>query len=247
MFSFLLIFVINIIWCISQIFAQKLPNRQAYENLKLNLKSIQQDCGEICNTNITGVPGKFFEGIKKETNCEALYSNPYIDEPSEFKIPPEFIPKWLKSHFTYNGKVPVNYNYMDNTKRLDEDFAWTDEKGDWKGPHKIRAELIQNGTYIGPYGVDHTQALKDLMKNYLDLPNKRVLVIGSWRPWIEMFVLKFGAKEITSIDVQKIQCTHPKITMLTNQEFNQKYLRGELPKFDLVISISSIEHSGLGR
>ena len=102
-------------------------------------------------------------------------------------------------------------------------------------------------TYIGPYGVDHTQALKDLMKNYLDLPNKRVLVIGSWRPWIEMFVLKFGAKEITSIDVQKIQCTHPKITMLTNQEFNQKYLRGELPQFDVVISISYIEHSGLGR
>jgi hypothetical protein len=38
---------------------------------------------------------KFYEQIVKDINCSALFSNPYIDAPSEFDKPPVEIPTYL--------------------------------------------------------------------------------------------------------------------------------------------------------
>ena len=85
------------------------------------------------------------------------------------------------------------------------------------------------------------------MKNYLKVKDKEILIIGSWRPWLEIIALVNGAKEVTSTDYQKIHCDRPNLKLMTTYEFNEKYLKGELPQYDIVISISSVEHSGLGR
>ena len=85
------------------------------------------------------------------------------------------------------------------------------------------------------------------MKNHLKVKDKEILIIGSWRPWLEIIALVNGAKEVTSTDYQKIYCDRPNLKLMTTYEFNEKYLNGELPQYDVVISISSVEHSGLGR
>ena len=85
------------------------------------------------------------------------------------------------------------------------------------------------------------------MKNHLKVKDKEILIIGSWRPWLEIIALVNGAKEVTSTDYQKIYCDRPNLKLMTTYEFNEKYLNGELPQYDIVISISSVEHSGLGR
>ena len=85
------------------------------------------------------------------------------------------------------------------------------------------------------------------MKNHLKVKDKEILIIGSWRPWLEIIALVNGAKEVTSTDYQKIYCDRPNLRLMTTYEFNEKYLNGELPQYDIVISISSVEHSGLGR
>ena len=38
-----------------------------------------------------------------------------------------------------------------------------------------------------------------------------------------------------------------KILVMTHKELKEKFLNGTVTKFDLVISYSSLEHSGLGR
>ena len=74
-----------------------------------------------------------------------------------------------------------------------------------------------------------------------------VLVIGSETPWIEVMALMHGAKSVTSVDYGKIQCDDSRILVMTHKEMKEKYLKGSLAKFDIVISYSSLEHFGLGR
>ena len=72
-------------------------------------------------------------------------------------------------------------------------------------------------------------------------------MIGSQTPWIEVLLLESGAAHVTSLDYVDIKSGHAKITTIGLKELRSKYLDGTLPKFDVMVSISSLEHSGLGR
>ena len=74
-----------------------------------------------------------------------------------------------------------------------------------------------------------------------------VLVIGSETPWIEVMALMHGAKSVTSVDYGKIQCDDSRILVMTHEKIKEEYVKGNMTKFDIVISFSSLEHSGLGR
>jgi hypothetical protein len=45
----------------------------------------------------------------------------------------------------------------------------------------------------------------------------------------------------------QIKNQHPLVEPLTPEEFSTKFLEGTLPRFDSVVTFSSLEHSGLGR
>ena len=72
-------------------------------------------------------------------------------------------------------------------------------------------------------------------------------MIGSQTPWIEVLLLESGASHVTSLDYVDIKSGHDKITTIGPKDLRSKYLDGTLPKFDVMVSISSLEHSGLGR
>ena len=73
----------------------KLSNKEIYENLKKRIKSVKESCGQVCDTTIQGEPGKYYQALKKEVNCEALFTNPDLDAEGEFQFPPKKIPKYL--------------------------------------------------------------------------------------------------------------------------------------------------------
>ena len=74
------------------------------------------------------------------------------------------------------------------------------------------------------------------------LINKSVAVIGSQTPWIEALALNHHAKEVTTVEYNVPTCEHPQIKTLSYTEFEKSN-----KKFDVIITYSSIEHSGLGR
>ncbi len=41
--------------------------------------------------------------------------------------------------------------------------------------------------------------------------DKRVLVIGSTNPWVEVLVLSRGATDIVTVDYQRLTVDHPKV------------------------------------
>ena len=75
----------------------------------------------------------------------------------------------------------------------------------------------------------------------------KALVIGSQNPWLELMLLRLGADHVTTVDYQEITCEHPNITIITQYDLNKLYVEGKAPSFDIMVSYSSLEHSGLGR
>ena len=105
---------------------------------------------------------------------------------------------------------------------------------------------------------------------------KRVLVIGSMTPWIEATFLAAGARSVVTLEYRAIDARHPQVCasftavrknepsiiicvccpfcvlmkqmeVLTYSEIRSKFLEGSLEHFDIAVTFSSVEHSGLGR
>ena len=72
-----------------------------------------------------------------------------------------------------------------------------------------------------------------------------MLVIGSQSPWLESILISKGARLVTTFDYIRIVNEHPNIETLLPTEMSKKYEDGV--RFDVMITFSSIEHSGLGR
>jgi hypothetical protein len=91
------------------------------------------------------------------------------------------------------------------------------------------------------YGVTD-QWLYAMFSKYSDsIKGKKVAIIGSTTPWYECIVLAYGGHPVT-IEYNKIICSDPRIEVMTVEEYAQN------PQvFDAILSVSSIEHDGLGR
>lgn len=69
-----------------------------------------------------------------------------------------------------------------------------------------------------------------------------VLVIGSEEPCYESLALFYGANKITVVEYQPLESIYNKIKVFTVKEFEN-----DNTIYDSSLSISSVEHSGLGR
>ena len=54
-------------------------NTEPFNRLKSILEEIKASCGNICSTNDTGVPGKYYNVIWKDFDCKDLFSNEDFD------------------------------------------------------------------------------------------------------------------------------------------------------------------------
>jgi len=80
-----------------------------------------------------------------------------------------------------------------------------------------------------------------------EVTGKNVLVIGSQSPWVEGICLGAGAAHVFTLEYAEITTNHPRVTTLAPPEFLARARAGALPRFDVVVTASSLEHSGLGR
>ena len=242
---------------------QDMTNKEAYNVAKQNLVEIRKSCGEICETDIEierSTGGKFYKSLKKRFDCEALWSNPLIDEPSRFCSPPSIVPKWLKPQLTYNGRVGLEQYYFDAEPGLTFHVRSNilSKKGQilelksfqeyWtKQSIEDQMEYARKGWLAGSYGKAVLNEMKEAIDNYMDVKDKHILVIGSEKPWIEVLLLLAGAQHVTAFDYNTINTNHPQVTALTPMQLREMVLNGTAPTYDGMISFSSIEHSGLAR
>jgi hypothetical protein len=110
------------------------------------------------------------------------------------------------------------------------------------------AELItrhKRGSRIGAYGLYEERSLRNAVRAY-SIAGKDGAVIGSAFPWVEAILFAHGAHNLTTIEYGTIVSHVPNHRAFTPIEFGISFLDRPI-QFDFVASISSLEHSGLGR
>jgi hypothetical protein len=154
---------------------------------------------------------------------------------------PRQIPEDLRSDFTLKGKIPV-YDYYFNDLVPENTISWhnTYLKSfiDRFSLYNIRHGLHGEEPYGGA-----AQLHLIAFEKYIDsIKNKKVAVIGSQTPWIEAILVNCGAKEVTVVEYNVPICNNEIIKAISYTDFCKSS-----EKYDVIVSYSSIEHSGLGR
>jgi hypothetical protein len=223
-------------------------NNRSYVDL---FKIQQRICGELCqpgpwrNTTLDYSVKQLQDWyVSKAVDCPRLFSKEVDDilESPPFEAPPRELP--LRDAFTLGGHVPVNDWFFGgsgtsaiSTPRIPR---WTN------GTILRYKDALARRVLSGTYGAGPTNAFADILKQ-VNLTGLHVMVIGSAKPWAEVAALAAGARLVITLEYGKIVSEWPQIRTLTPSEFNEHYRNGTLPKIDIAISYSSLEHSGLGR
>jgi len=199
---------------------------------------------------------------QKSFDCQLLFQSAVHDlpSPSFMSKPLRDIPDILKADYLYNGRIKYHKRYMDSnfpTNRTSkitsiEDYGlYTNKQWSKKTfDQKIKAVKAKDWDRIeSAYGGKEAQVLHDTLILYKDkIVGKKALVIGSETPWIEAMILALGADHVTTLEYNKIVSTHPQHDAILPSDLSEKFKsNGYKALFDVIVSYSSLEHSGLTR
>jgi SAM-dependent methyltransferase len=137
----------------------------------------------------------------------------------------------LRKEFSLDGKIKIGDFYC-KPKADNSAMTYTTQQ------IQKYEELIskEKGLYYCETDIWLYQALKKH-----SIKDKEVIIIGSEQPWYETIACVYSGNGCSCLEYNKRICESDKIKYYQYDTYN------ELPKFDACISISSIEHSGLGR
>lgn len=147
---------------------------------------------------------------------------------------PREIPPHLYAEYTLGGQVPMSEYFWDDSYPPSQPLVFKIDE--------VNA-LIQKAKNHNTYYYGDTDAyLYAMLDKYSDSINgKSVAIVGSTTPWYESIVLAYGGRP-TTIEYNVISSEDPRIKTMTVAEYAKNPI-----KFDCIVSISSIEHDGLGR
>ncbi|MFZ4772602.1 MAG: DUF268 domain-containing protein [Chlamydiia bacterium] len=146
--------------------------------------------------------------------------------------PPREIDPSLYNAYTLDNQIPVLHRYLDDSYSSDTPRFWSKSSVD-----KNIAAVREGKSFY--YGTTDQFLYKMLSRR--SIQGKRVLIVGSQNPIYEAVVLAFGGYPVT-VEYNNIETDDPRLEIYTVEQF-----RNNTEKFDAILSISSIEHDGLGR
>jgi hypothetical protein len=140
------------------------------------------------------------------------------------------IPAALFNAFTMEGRIPLFHWYLDHSSSQPELYS-KEIINQYIEKIKRRESFYYGAT---------DEWLYQALEKY-PIYGKEVAIVGSTIPWYESVVIAYGGRP-TTIEYNPIVTDDDRLTPVTVAEFNQ-----HPRQFDVVLSISSIEHDGLGR
>ena len=224
--------------------------------MDLRLQRIQTSCGALCDTRRPTRGDCNFRAqcighTTAPVDCGWLLADGTgLDAQREQAIAPREPPARWHDEFTMHGRYPVRPMYRDDPSEARVGHAVggnaTVASPDWDEARiNSMAEHAARGTMWPRYNQLNRALIRGM--RHANLTNKRVLVIGSTSPWVEAICLAAGAAQVVTLEYARIVTNHPLVTTLVPAEFLARARRGALPRFDRVVTASSVEHSGLGR
>ena len=144
--------------------------------------------------------------------------------------PPKRIPEELASQFTMGHQIPIQRWYLNDV--VSKPLNWTEQSSGWN----LRSVEKKKRRYYG----ETDQLLYNALEKH-SIRDKDVAIIGSESPWYEC-ICTFYRANVSTIEYRKIHCDIPNLIVMTPDEHE-----ANPRKYDVVLSISSLEHDGLGR
>ena len=151
-----------------------------------------------------------------------------------FASPPRDIPSELLDAYTQNQTIPTFTWYFDETVETQGHRIYYKEQVQ-------KLILKAKNRHQNYYGITDKWLYELIDKNPRLVKGKKVAIVGSNIPWYEAIVLSYGGYP-TTIEYNQIHMEDKRLKYLSVDALKQSS-----EKFDLVISISSFEHDGLGR
>ena len=112
-------------------------------------------------------------------------------------------------------------------------------------------ETVENNadrfSSCGAYG---NSACEETSVKYNEYIKDKVgMVLGTQVPWAEAGLLTYGAKEVITVEYNKIDSSHPQVKTIHPTEVAKSYIETphKFQKVDFILTFSSLEHDGLGR
>lgn len=107
---------------------------------------------------------------------------------------------------------------------------------------------VASGASGGTYGLHVIAALLSTLRSLpLSLNGAVALVMGTEIPWVEALLLNEGVNLVWTFEYSQINVTHPRMRAKTSQAIAVDVLEERFVPVDIIVSFSSLEHSGLGR
>lgn len=138
--------------------------------------------------------------------------------------------------YTMNGTIPIYDWYINETES--STINWTDEVVDDFLSRFTKENIISGKHGRESYNDGSLMHVKAFEK--YKITGKKIAVIGSLTPWIEAIAINFGNTDVTTVEYNVPICN--KIKTISYDDFVNSS-----EKYDVILSYSSIEHSGLGR
>lgn len=112
---------------------------------------------------------------------------------------------------------------------------------------------VASGVTGGTYGHTELTLLRGALQRLIlergirGVAGASGLVMGSETPWVECLLLNEGARLVTTFEYASINTGHERLRAPPLRTVAADYFAGTLEQVDIVVSFSSLEHSGLGR
>jgi len=137
----------------------------------------------------------------------------------------------LRKRFSMEGKIEIGDFYCSPDPKTVSRIYTLDQI------EKYKVLIAQRK---GAYYEETDQWLYDALdKN--SIKDKDVIIVGSEQPWYETIANVYSSKPCVCLEYNERICESDTIKCYQYKDYDS------LPKFDACISVSSIEHSGLGR
>ena len=196
---------------------------------------------------------------------EETFRDQTMARPADAKRPPRYMPVDLEDDFLADADASVEYMYRDDSfpgyyqrysrTYLEAMAAMVRRRSagtNYPSVDELLYRLLSaNQSLEGGWGERGMKRGEGMggewgMRVRTRMEGAAVVVIGSVVPWYEVLALEYGAARTVTIEYNHLSHDHPAMTALTPSEYWGKE-EDERETFQVGLSISSIEHDGLGR
>lgn len=184
----------------------------------VTLAATNADLNECDEVDVRG--GALDRILFKETQCE---------KPTPGEMPPERIPDHMFNAFSRDGRIPVVY---DEESFVDDSF---------EGQGSYYAYSAADVGMFGARAEEYEPVVAEMLRSHPRLVTK-VAVFGSQKPILEGLLLRLGAKQIFTIEYNRLRIEHPRV-----QVFRGNRLPEEIKRVRLAVVVDALQHDGLGR